>query len=117
MTVNAEEGYAVVQEEGACYEERQCDISGDVRYASSPYVLSWEPALVLAGPGQIAEDVLPVSVNARYILNGENHVGHLPVIWEIGRYESYQEKRLRFRMTGEAPGGCWSGNPGLHCGL
>lgn len=106
LTMEAEEGFAVYQEEGAGLVITQCALEESaVHYAETPFVWAWSFSLAVVGPGQTAADVLPETAEAA----GVNRLGKMsrekvPVVWELAGHESSEEQRLRFNAVGSTPG-------------
>ena len=113
MTIEAEEGFAVFQEEGAGLQVLQCVVEESaVHYSETPFVWRWKPLQVVVKPGQTAADLLPQTVKA-YDVNrlGQMNPEEVPVVWELAEHESSEEQRLRFDAVGSAPGFTYGSPP------
>ncbi len=91
---------ALVQEEGAGLTLENCSVTGDVRFARTPFVIYKNSATVLAETGQTAADVLPGSMKCHVNRQGEVYSEEVPVSWEMAGTESLQAERKRFVVQG-----------------
>lgn len=105
LTIVADAGYTVVQEEGAGFVLDSVVLAeGSILYANTPFICYWDPVLILVEPGQIASEVLPASVPANVRRLGGIHYEEVPVNWELSGHEAYEEQRLRFTFNSTVTG-------------
>ena len=92
---------ALWQEEGAGLVVGDCDISGDIHYADSPFVMDQNPVCVIVEKEQTLDDVLPAQISCTVNRQGKlYHNEQVPLVWSLEGHEKQQEERRRFRMQG-----------------
>ncbi len=107
LDLEAEDGYAVFQEEGTGFildTLKNTSVAGTVHYAKQPFVWEWEPALAVVKPGETLDDkMLPASISACINHNGTNIYPYeeVPVTWDLSGHGEDQKQRRRFTVTGE----------------
>ncbi|MDC7287498.1 hypothetical protein NXH76_06775 [Blautia schinkii] len=93
--------YALQQEEGAGLVVGNCEISGNIRYADTPYVMYDNSVSVIVEKGQKAVDLLPPEIKCNVNYQGGIRYNELiPVTWNLTGTEKYQEQRRRFYVQG-----------------
>lgn len=103
LILKAEDGYAVVQEDGSGLAMEQCTISGEVCYADAPFVWEWNFTLALVERGQTAEETLPGTVKANVSRMGKLAEEDVPVVWDLSGNGTCLDQRLRFTAKGIPP--------------
>lgn len=111
LTVEAENGYPVYQEEGSGLVDDECTINGESYYAKTPFVWDWEPGIAIVSPGEKAHEVLPGSALGRVNRQGDITREEVSVNWDLVGMEDYEEARLRFDVSGSNPGYAGPGKP------
>lgn len=118
LSVRAEEGYAIYQEDGAflgCYTD---DIIGGIRYpelaVAWPFSdvsefyghIEYFPVTVQPLEGEISEAYFPQTIRSYLCDNGESGYDtyDLPVSWNFAEFEEQLAARERFVLTGEYTG-------------
>lgn len=118
LSVRAEEGNAIYQEDGAflgCYTD---DIIGDIRYPEFPVAWPFSdvsefygyienfPATVQPLKGEIDTAEFPQTMRSYLCKNGESSYDtyDLPVSWNFEEFEEQLAARERFVLTGEYTG-------------
>ena len=110
LDLEAEDGYAVFQEEGTGFildTLENTSVAGTVHYAEQPFVWEWEPALAVVKPGETLDDkMLPAAISACINHNGTNIYPYeeVPVTWDLSGHGEDQKLRRRFTVTGEFEG-------------
>lgn len=110
LDLEAEDGYAVFQEEGTGFildTLENTSVAGTVHYAEQPFVWEWEPALAVVKPGETLDDkMLPAAISACINHNGTNIYPYeeVPVTWDLSGHGEDQKPRRRFAVTGEFEG-------------
>lgn len=96
-----EEGYALVQEEGAGLIVEECQVAGRTNYAETLFVIDNSPMTVVAEPGQAAADVLPTVIEGKVNRKGKvSYEKEIPVSWKLTGTEKRQQERMRFTVQG-----------------
>lgn len=92
---------ALWQEEGAGLVVTNCHVSGTVRYADTPFVITANAECVLVEKGQTAGDALPAQISCAVNRQGEVIYNELLLVsWNLEESKTQQKKRLRFRAQG-----------------
>lgn len=110
LDLEAEDGYAVFQEEGTGFildTLENTSVAGTVHYAEQPFVWEWEPALAVVKRGETLDDkMLPAAISACINHNGTNIYPYeeVPVTWDLSGHGEDQKLRRRFAVTGEFEG-------------
>ena len=103
LVLEAENGFAIFQEEGAGFITENTSVSGDVHYAKQPFVCEWKPALTVVERGKTLDaGMLPATLSARVNRQGQvtQFYEEVPVMWDAAGHEEDQELRLRFTVPG-----------------
>lgn len=105
LTVEADEGLAIFQEEGAGFASDNCTIKGDIRYADAPFAWRWKQGLAVVKPDGLAADSMPASLEVLVNRNGgTGSWEEIPVTWELEGHEDAQKGRQRFTVRGTLKG-------------
>lgn len=101
VIVESEQG-ALWQEEGAGLVVSSCPVSGDIRYADTPFVTYYNDSIcAVVEKGQTINDVLPSQISCEVNRQGElSHNELVPVSWNQEGSEKQQEERQRFDLQG-----------------
>lgn len=92
---------ALWQEEGAGMTLDNCQVSGNVHYADTPFVYDYEPVCVIVERGQTADDVFPSEIEGSINQQGQvSYYQKIPVTWNLEGTKSQQEERKRFSVQG-----------------
>ncbi len=92
---------ALWQEEGAGMTLDNCQVSGNVHYADTPFVYDHEPVCVIVERGQTADDVFPSEIEGSINQQGQvSYYQKIPVTWNLEGTKSQQEERKRFSVQG-----------------
>ena len=93
---------ALWQEEGAgLVVDHQCQVSGAIHYADTPFVYEYEPVYVIVERGQTADNAFPSEVTG--IINYQGQVAHgakIPVTWNLEGTGTKRDERKRFSVQG-----------------
>lgn len=103
LVLEAENGFAIFQEEGAGFITENTSVSGDAHYAKQPFVCEWKPALTVVERGKTLDaGMLPATLSARVNRQGQvtQFYEEVPVMWDAAGHEEDQELRLRFTVPG-----------------
>jgi len=93
--------YALWQEEGAGLIVSDCQVTGKVHYADTPFVMYKNSTYVIVEKGQTARDVLPAEMKCSVNYQGQvSNNQSVQVSWDLAGTEERQEKRLRFQVQG-----------------
>lgn len=100
--------YALWQEEGSglilgnTFASSQ--ISGNIRYADSPFVMDTDDICMIVNKGQLFDGLLPAEIDCRVNYQG-NILEHAPtaVVWDTAGTEKQQQERQRFQAQGIFP--------------
>lgn len=99
------EGYTLVQEEGAGLIVEDCQVSGRIHFAHTPFIIDSTSLTVIADSGQTAADVLPSVLSGKVNRDGQAvYEENIPVAWKLAGTEKKQEQRERFTLQGYFPG-------------
>lgn len=100
--------YALWQEEGSGLilgnTFASCQISGNIRYADSPFVMDTDDVCMIVNKGQLFDGLLPAEIDCRVNYQG-NILEHAPtaVVWDTAGTEKQQQERQRFQAQGIFP--------------
>ena len=92
---------ALWQEEGAGLAAEDCQISGDVHYADTPFVVDMESPCIIVEKEQTLREVLPEQIACT--VNRQGKIGSYEQVfltWNQEGTERQQEERRRFQMQG-----------------
>lgn len=94
--------FALWQEEGAGLVISDCHVSGNIRYADTPFVMYYRDNIcAVVEKGQTIDEALPSQLNCTVNRQGElSHDERIPVLWNLEGTEKQQEERRRFRLQG-----------------
>lgn len=100
-----EEKYVLRQEEGAGLIVDNCSVSGNIRYAKTPFVMYKSSLTVIAENGQEASGVLPSVITGQVNRQGQVfYREEKPVSWDLAGTEKLQQERRRFTIKGTFQG-------------
>lgn len=92
---------AMWQEEGAGLAAGDCQISGSVHYADTPFVVDMESPCIIVEKEQTLMEVLPEQIKCT--VNRQGKTGEYEQVflaWNLEGTEKKQEERRRFQMQG-----------------
>ncbi|MDE7231939.1 MAG: hypothetical protein K2N37_02525, partial [Lachnospiraceae bacterium] len=93
--------HALWQEEGAGLVVSECQISGSVHYADTPFVIYQKSICVTVESGQTLNDALPTQIRCTVNRQGEiSNNEWVPLSWNLEGTERQQEERQRFELQG-----------------
>lgn len=96
---------ALWQEEGSGLIVDNCQVTGEVHYAQTPFVMYVNHICAVVQKGQTAADALPARVKCTVNWQGQASYNELlPVDWNLEGMEKQQKERLRFTARGSFSG-------------